>query len=73
MGEMTTLKPLIFITWTCQEMMAWMRMELIGFVHVIMLDFGLEVGQMAGDFCPALTTNLAQHDSHGPDDHPQNH
>jgi hypothetical protein len=27
-----------------------MRMELIGFVDVIMLDFGLEVGQMAGGF-----------------------
>jgi hypothetical protein len=35
----------------CHEMMAWMRMELIGFVDVIMLDFGLLVGQMAGDFC----------------------
>jgi hypothetical protein len=65
---MTTPNPLIIIIWTCQEMMVWMRMELIGFVDVIMLDFGLEVGQMASDFCPALTTNLTQHDSHRADD-----
>jgi hypothetical protein len=31
MGQMTDPKPLIIIIWTCQEMMAWMSMELIGF------------------------------------------
>jgi hypothetical protein len=36
---MITPKPLIFIiVWTCHEMMACMRMELIGFVDVILLD-----------------------------------
>jgi hypothetical protein len=44
-------------------------MELIGFLDVIMLDFGLEVGQMAGDFYLVPMTNLTQHDSHGPDDY----
>jgi hypothetical protein len=29
MGMMTTPNPLIIIFWTCQEMMAWMSMELI--------------------------------------------
>jgi hypothetical protein len=32
MGQMTIPKPLIIIIWTCQEMMAWMSMELIGSV-----------------------------------------
>jgi hypothetical protein len=32
MGQMTTPKPLISIIWTCQEMMTWMSMELIGSV-----------------------------------------
>jgi hypothetical protein len=32
MGMMTTPKPLINIIWTCQEMMVWMGMELIGSV-----------------------------------------
>jgi hypothetical protein len=31
----------------------------------------LGVGQITTDFCPTLTTNLTQHDSHGPDDHPK--
>jgi hypothetical protein len=26
------------------------------------------VGQITADFCHALTTNLTQHDPHGPDD-----
>jgi hypothetical protein len=34
MNQMTTPKPLIIIIWTCQEMMAWMSMELIGSVDV---------------------------------------
>jgi hypothetical protein len=31
MGQMTNPKPFIIIILTCQEMMAWMSMELIGF------------------------------------------
>jgi SHS2 domain-containing protein len=31
----------------------------------------LGVGQITTDFCPTLTTNPTQHDSHGPDDHPK--
>jgi hypothetical protein len=31
MGRMTNPKPFIIIILTCQEMMAWMSMELIGF------------------------------------------
>jgi hypothetical protein len=34
MGQLTALKPLIIIICTCQEMMAWMSMELIGSVDV---------------------------------------
>jgi hypothetical protein len=48
MGQMTTPKPLIIIISTCQEMMAWMSIELIGSVDVmdvIWYDFGSEVGQ----------------------------
>jgi hypothetical protein len=36
MGLMTTPKPLIIIIWTCQEMMVWMSMELIGSMDVIL-------------------------------------
>jgi hypothetical protein len=32
---MTTSKPPIIIIWTCQEMMTWMRMELIGSMDVV--------------------------------------
>ena len=71
MGQMTTPKPLIIIIWTCQEMMTWMSMELIGSVDVIWWDFGSEVGQITADFCHTVTTNLTQHDSHGPDDSPK--
>jgi hypothetical protein len=46
MGKMTTPKPLINIIWTCQKMMVWMGMELIGSVDVILSDFGLKVGQL---------------------------
>jgi hypothetical protein len=50
MGKMTTPKPLINIIWTCQKMMVWMSMELIGSVDVILSDFGLkEVGQLVAD------------------------
>jgi hypothetical protein len=42
MGLMTTPKPLIIIIWTCQEMMVWMSMELIGPMDVIRSDFGSE-------------------------------
>jgi hypothetical protein len=35
MGQMTNPKPLIVIIGTCQEMMAWMSMELIGSMDVI--------------------------------------
>jgi hypothetical protein len=35
MGQMTNPKPfIIIIILTCQEMMAWMSMELIGFMDV---------------------------------------
>jgi hypothetical protein len=47
-GQMTTPKPLIIIIRTCQEMMSWMRMQLIGFVDVIMLNFAL--WKMIGNF-----------------------
>jgi hypothetical protein len=48
MGQMTTPKPLInIIISTCQEMMVWMSMELIGSVDVILSDFGLKVGELA--------------------------
>jgi hypothetical protein len=48
MGQMTTPKPLInIISWTCQEMMVWMSMELIGSEDVILSDFGLKVGELA--------------------------
>jgi hypothetical protein len=71
MGQMTIPKPLIIIIWTCQEMMEWMSMELMSSMDVIWWDFGLGVGQITTDFCPTLTTNPTQHDSHGPDDHPK--
>ncbi len=50
MGKMTTSKPLIIIIWACQEMMAWMSMELIGSVDVSWQDFGLQVGKITADF-----------------------
>jgi hypothetical protein len=34
MGQMTNPKPFIIIILTCQEMIAWMSMELIGFMDV---------------------------------------
>jgi hypothetical protein len=71
MGRMNNPKPLIISIGTCQEMMAWMSMELIGSVDVSWQDFGSQVGQITADVCPALTTNLTQHDSHGPDDQPK--
>jgi hypothetical protein len=71
MGLMTPPKPLIIIIWTCQEMMVWMSMELIGPMDVIRSDFGWEVGKIFPCFCLSLTTNLTQHDSRGPDDHPK--
>jgi hypothetical protein len=52
-------------------MMAWMSMELIGSVYVSWQDFGSQVGQITADFCHALTTNLTQNDTHGPDDQPK--
>jgi hypothetical protein len=54
MGKMTFPKPLINIIWTCQEMMVWMSMELIGSVDVILSDFGLKVGQLVADSCHTL-------------------
>jgi hypothetical protein len=75
MGQMTTPKPPkqeFNIIWTCQEMMVWMSMELIGSVDVILSDFGLkEVGQLVADSCHTLTTNQTQHHSHGQDDQPK--
>jgi hypothetical protein len=70
MGQMTNPKPLIIILWTFQEMMAWMSMELIGSMDVIWQAISSEVGQIIANFCHTLTTNLTQHDSHGPDDQP---
>jgi hypothetical protein len=72
MDQMITPKPLINIIWTCQEMMVWMIMEMLGSVDVIWWDFGWEIRQqIKADCCQILTTNLTQHDSHGPDDHPK--
>jgi hypothetical protein len=71
MEQMTTPKPLIIIILTCHEMMAWMRMELIGSLDVIMLNFALWKMRKFHEFYPSLITNLTQHDSHGPDDHPK--
>jgi hypothetical protein len=71
MGQITSPKPLIIIIWTCQEMMVWMSMELIGSVDVIWWDFGSNVGQITADYYPTPTTNLTQHDPHGPDDLPK--
>jgi hypothetical protein len=34
-SQMTAPNPLIIIIWTCQEMMVWMSMELIGSTDVI--------------------------------------
>jgi hypothetical protein len=45
MGQMTTPKPLNIIIWECQEMMAWMSMDMVGSMDVIWLDFGPEVGK----------------------------
>jgi hypothetical protein len=38
MGQMTTSKPVITIIWACQEMMAWMSMELVGYFEVLSYD-----------------------------------
>ena len=46
-------------------------MELIGSMDVIWQDYGSKVGQTTANFCKAPTTNLTQHDSHGPDDGPK--
>jgi hypothetical protein len=53
--------------------MEWMSMELIRSVDIchLLYDFVSEVGQIKADFCHALTTNLTQHDSHGPYDQPK--
>jgi hypothetical protein len=60
MGQMTTPKPLINIIWTCQEMMVWMGMELIGSVDVILSDFGLkEVGQLVAESYPDYKSDPA--------------
>jgi hypothetical protein len=53
---MTSKKPLIIIIWTCQEMMAWVMAFRVR-VRVILSH--------------TLTTNLTEHDSHGPDDQPK--
>jgi hypothetical protein len=45
MDQMTTPKPFINIIWTCQEMMVWMSMEMLGSVDVIWWDFGWEIQQ----------------------------
>jgi hypothetical protein len=37
MAKMTTPKPFINIIWTCQEMMVWMSMEMLGSVDVILM------------------------------------
>jgi hypothetical protein len=72
MGQMTNPKPLIIIIWTCQEMMAWMGMELIGSMDVILQDFGTKVGQITAYFKSHPDhINLTQHYSHGPDDQPK--
>jgi hypothetical protein len=56
MGQMTNPKPLIIIIWACQEMMAWMSMELIGSVDVSWQDFcSQQVGQITSDFCHVHT------------------
>jgi hypothetical protein len=31
--------------WTCQKMMVWMSMEMLGSVDVIWWDFGWEMGK----------------------------
>jgi hypothetical protein len=36
MGLMITSKPVIIIIWACQEMMAWMSMEIIVSMDVIL-------------------------------------
>jgi hypothetical protein len=59
MGQMTNPKPLIIIIWACQEMLAWMSMELIGSVDVSWSwqDFcSQQVGQITSDFCHVHTT-----------------
>jgi hypothetical protein len=71
MGLMTPPKPLIIIIWTCQEMMVWMSMELIGPMDIIRSDFGSEVGKIFPHFCHSLTTNQTQHDSHGSNEYPK--
>jgi hypothetical protein len=35
MGQMTNPKPFIISKWTYQEMMAWIKMKLIGSIDVI--------------------------------------
>jgi hypothetical protein len=68
MGQMTTSKPVITIIWACQEMMAWMSMELVGYFEVLSYDLGSEAWQITADFGQAPTTNLTQLDSNGPHD-----
>jgi hypothetical protein len=48
--------------------MVWMSIELIGSMDVIWQDLFLEVAKLTANFDQASTTNLTQHDSHGPDD-----
>jgi hypothetical protein len=44
---------------------------MIGSMDVIRQSISSEVGQITADFCHTLTTNLTQHNSHGPDDQPK--
>jgi hypothetical protein len=55
MGQMTSPKPLIIIKSITTGKVCKMTL----------------VGQITADFCLALTTNLTQHDPHGPDDLPK--
>jgi hypothetical protein len=52
-------------------MMVWMSMEWIESVDVIGYGFCPQVGRIKADFCNTQTTNLTQHDSHGPNAHPK--
>jgi hypothetical protein len=49
---------LIIIIWTCQEMMSWMRMELIGSLDVIMLNFTLWQMRKYHEFYPSLRSQI---------------
>jgi hypothetical protein len=70
-SQMTAPNPLIITIHTCQEMMVWNSMKLIGSMDVIWKDFGSNLGQITADFCHTSTTNLNQHDSGKPDDRPK--